>query len=184
MLDKGIMELFKIVESESADQREEAVLQIAMLLERTSRPLYAGNKVDIGFYQNILKPNLISIELNSERQLELIFEIRKLIMSNKMTPSLFWAIGKAKPQLGLAPLLDIMGELWSKIDENALQQALVAIDNFMIVDDAGRLQNWVAREVDEKSVMLWLKQLQKHKNVDVAQRAEIILLRITGHKGP
>src|SRR5437588_1267247 len=77
-----------------------AAFQLAMLLEKNSRP-----SDEEGFYESVLPPELLALELSERDQEEILTEIAKRTHPADVTASFLWAVGKSSPRAGLPVLL-------------------------------------------------------------------------------
>jgi hypothetical protein len=127
-----IKDLFERAENDDESIREEAALQIAMLLEKNSR---IADKLD--FYKNILDPQLLSLILDTEEQKEIIAELSKLIRTEKMVPAMLWALSKPTMIDTLPPLLNWLREYSHQAEEDAINQAIGAIDKVFFLNIGG-----------------------------------------------
>jgi hypothetical protein len=104
---------------------EYASFQLAMLMEKNSRP-----SDEEGFYESVLPPELLAIELSEREQEEILTEIAKKTYPADVTTSFLWAVGKSSPRAGLPVLLRFLSEHSDLVDDaNASYQAVIALEN-------------------------------------------------------
>jgi hypothetical protein len=129
-MNDALRHIFDEATSDDPEVREDAILQIAMLLERHS-PL----KDRPSFYQSIQNAELATIELDASEQLEVIDMLHALILSTKTNSSMIWALGKVKSPTVLGYLVDLVCDHHQRLDDDARQQALVAMNRFLSVGE-------------------------------------------------
>lgn len=127
-----IKDLFKRAQDDNKDIREEAVLQIGMLLEKHSR---AADKLD--FYKSIMEAQLLPLRLDEEEQKEIIAGLSKLIRTEKILPSMLCALGRPTMIDVLPILLTWLIEYGHKAEENVVGQAIMAIENYRFLNMGG-----------------------------------------------
>jgi hypothetical protein len=108
-----------------SDVHGHAAFQLAMLLEKSSRP-----SDEEGFYESVLPPELLAMELSEREQEEILTEIAKKTYPPDVTTSFLWAVGKSSPRAGLPVLLRFLSEHSDLVDDaNASYQAVIALEN-------------------------------------------------------
>ena len=127
--------------SQPGDMSSHALLQLAMLLEKSSRP-----SDEEGFYESILPPEALALELNEQEQTEILREIAKQQQPPDVAASFLWAVGKSSPNVGLPVLLGFVKD-HSEIlrDSNVGYQAVIALDNFLGDPQSGGLDEPATR---------------------------------------
>ena len=138
MMDRAINQIIEQINSEDFVAKEEAILQIAMLLEKNS--LW---KTKLDFYNSILVPELTELSLNESQKTEIIKSLSKLLFSEKLTSSLIWAVGKADCCLSIDSLLALFCKSELVLDEECCWQLLTSIDNFLSLSTAVPLSKYV-----------------------------------------
>ncbi len=128
-MNEAVRQLFDEAASENAEAREEAILQIAMLLERHS-PL----KDSTSFYQSIQHPELANVKLDASEQQQIIDMLFTLVLSATNNASMVWALGKVKSPSVLGYLVDLVCSHNHRLSDDAKHQALVALNRFLSVD--------------------------------------------------
>jgi hypothetical protein len=126
----ALRQVFDEATSDNPEVREEAILQIAMLLERHS-PL----RDMPSFYQSIQRAELANIELDASGQQEVIDELYSLVQSTKINSSMIWALGKAKSPPVLEYLLDLICNHHHRLTDDAKEQVLAAVNRFLSVSE-------------------------------------------------
>lgn len=123
-----IKNLCRQASSANAAERAEAILQIALLLEKHG----PGADRD-EFYQSILPEHLWAVSLTAADQAALIQTLISLIHSSKMTPDMLWALGKTNAMTAFIAVLTWLRKQ-STFTEDATWQALIVLDNFFFVN--------------------------------------------------
>lgn len=131
---KEIADLLLYLDSKDIEERRWIPTEIAMLLEMNTYILNGGQSVSrLEEYENYLTEDLISIRLSIEEHAELIDElIKRISAKDELSSSMFWAIGKAYPTVGLPKLIEIIKCSWGTFDESMSSQSIIALDNYII----------------------------------------------------
>jgi hypothetical protein len=174
---KLLAETLAKLSSPIGDVRGHAVFQLAMLLEKSSRP-----SDEEGFYESVLPPELLAIELSEREQEEILAEMAKESYPADVTSSFLWAVGKSSPRVGLPVLLRFLGE-HSDLgeDANASYQAVIALDNCLDHDKS----EWapLAEAKSETSVVLGFLQNGSASSDDrLAEHSTRLLKRLRQKK--
>ena len=121
--------------SNNKDERSEAILQIALLLEKHG----PGAERD-EFYQRILPEHLWTVSLTAADQAALIQTLISLIHLPDMTPDMLWALGKTNAITAFIAVLTWLRNQ-STFTEDATWQALIVLDNFFFLyrDEHGQV---------------------------------------------
>lgn len=167
---EALRQLVHRMERDNIEEREEAILQLAMLLEKCS--VFHDEKV---FYESILEPELLSIDLDESEKEELIDELFTLIQRVQPNSSLIWALGKGDVPLGMSRLIELLHHHRMVLSDEAKLQALTVINKWLSGDAADPLLQKMsapARGSDLKDV---LKEFEQH---DVRMR--VLVRRVTG----
>jgi hypothetical protein len=132
MMKVEIKDLFERAKNDNESIREEAVLQIGMLLEKHSR---AADKLD--YYKSIMEPQLLLLSLDEEEQKEIIAELSHLIRTEKALPSMLTALGRPTMIDTLHPLLAWLRDYGHQAEEEFIGQAILAIENYRFLNMGG-----------------------------------------------
>lgn len=117
--------LLTAVITRTGDESSHALLQLAMLLEKSSRP-----SDEEGFYESILPPEAIALELDEHEQEEILSAIARRQHPPDLAASFPWALGKSSPKAGLPVLLDFFSDHSDIMsDPDVRYQAMIALDN-------------------------------------------------------
>ena len=121
--------------SANVAERAEAILQIALLLEKHG----PGADRD-EFYQSMLPEHLWAVSLTAADQAALIQTLISLIHSPKMTPDMLWALGKTNAMTAFIAVLTWLRNQ-ATFTEDATWQALIVVDNFFFLyrDEQGQV---------------------------------------------
>lgn len=151
--------------AKSAEHQDGALAQLAMLLEKSTRPCSEPD-----FYQSMLPSELLRLEMTSEDQRELLQRVGENISDSPHAALQFiWAVGKAQRSVALE-LLDESLQRHPKWIESPeiVFQAIIALDNCL---DAGtpetrRSLNFKSNIVDlvKQAMQSKDEQLSSHGN--------------------
>lgn len=167
-----VADLLQKAASENRDVQEEGILQIAMLIEKFSQP---GDLHEA--YQEIMPKDLLRVSLSVAELNELIQELAILLNSPKMTPSMLWALGKSSSHTALELLLTWLHRQ-SVFTEDASWQVLVAIDNFVTLDEDGKLNPKTRSAIHQFDTVEVLQLLIRSDTPKVRTLAERLIARI------
>jgi len=129
-----LREVMDRVVSEDLKVREDAILSLAMLLEKHST-LNSGQS----FYESVLPTPLCNLTLDKAEQQEIVDWLGGLVNSDKRTSSMIWALTKSASAVALEYLLSLICSQGDGLDEDAAWQALIGIDNYLSLDKNGNL---------------------------------------------
>lgn len=121
-----LKDLIKSAACAALDEQTDAVFQLAMLLERNTRP-----SNEAGFYESVLSADLLKITLDKSQQQEILAKLLSTNKIQRVLPSLLWAIGKALPEAGMPLLLDLVHQHPNLLTGEAAYQAAIAFENFL-----------------------------------------------------
>jgi hypothetical protein len=124
-----IQELLRLTTAADHTVREEAVRQIALLLEK-----HAACPDQLSFYESVMLPDLVPIVLSKDEQEEMLAHLADMTRHGKATPGILWALGKATPQSGLPPVLILLRDHRDTVDDTTVWQALMVLGNFLGAD--------------------------------------------------
>src|SRR5215475_11282497 len=91
--------LFKATSSDLLT-RQAAILEVALLIEK-----HLPDCDSQSYYQSMLPTGLLNISLSEEEQNELVHEIGRIILCDKVNGSLVWALTKSRSLDALEYLL-------------------------------------------------------------------------------
>ncbi len=170
-----VKKLLQKAVSENKDEQNEAVLQIAMLLEKGSQGIDPHYR-----YEDIMPKTLLNVSLSVDEQSELIQMLESLLNSSKMTPSVLWALGKSSSLVAFEILLSWLHRQ-SVFTTETSWQALIAIDNFTTQSEVGKLKPEIMSIADKHEVIGTLQKIFTLGTPKVQLLAEKLLLRLA-HK--
>jgi|GEM_PF-6185205 len=165
-------EIIKSLSSESLDEKEEATLAIALLLEKHS-PL----RNEEIFYQNNLPQTLSLIALSQREIEEIIEEIGKLLLIGKITPSLVWAISKSQQISSFKILLAVLKQHYE--NEDILWQGLIGIETSISVNNNKSAISQIRKLLKEPENAYVIKKTTESNSIRLRQLAERIEKQIT-----
>lgn len=164
--------------------KNEAILHIAMLLEKSSRAIRAKQYAILEAYNShdyrmILPDYLQTVLLSEGEQSEVVSCLVDLINSHHRHPSMIWALGKSLPSFGLGPLLKFLQQVSPDIDDETIYQALVALEEFLVIQD-GSLYPGVDAEIRARNPAASLQRIVRSGNpylIEISQRVLARLMR-------
>lgn len=139
-MNEYIEDLLTSVISQQHELQQQAALYLAMVLEKSTRSTLidrynAHFRPGLEYYETILPVQLNAFTLDEADQSRLVARMASIIPSTKGNrSSLFWALGKSLPWIGLQPLLQLFPQALSEYDDETLYQALAALDNYLPSD--------------------------------------------------
>lgn len=122
-----IIQIAQDLKSDNMQARDLSVQYAGLLLEKS-----ASAEMAEGAYNSMLPASLTATSLDQHEQTYLVEVLYETISSPRMTEGMLWALGKADRALGLEPLLNILQSNSSNFSEEAMWQALLALDNFVV----------------------------------------------------
>ncbi len=175
---KEIADLLLCLDSEDIEERRWTLTDIAMFLEMNTYILNGGRSVlSLKQYEYYLDEDLISIRLGIEEHAELIAELIKRIRAkDELSSSMFWAIGKAYPTVGLPKLIEIIKCSWDTFDKDMSYQSIIALDNFIIFYMEKGLKSKLLSM--EKEVINFLRNKCESADENLAENAERVLCKL------
>lgn len=126
--------LLQRIDITDEDEREHAIVQLALLLEKS----HVGDSGLPDMDADMLDRHLATITLSEGKQREAIDAmIAAIARQNRSKASLFWALGRARPDLALPSLLALLKASGKNLDERSAYQAVRALDTLLqALDDA------------------------------------------------
>jgi hypothetical protein len=152
-MDSSLTALVENIVSRTSEKQDEALTQLAMLLEKNTNPCNIAD-----FYESMLPEELLHIEMSSEDQRELLREVARNVPDAPQVASQFmWAIGKAREQVALEALDQSLGRHpeWIESPE-VVYQALIALDN-CLDEEQGKMSAEVKRMLNSESIIKLVK---------------------------
>ena len=170
--------LLQQANSDNRDERSEAILQIALLLEKHGP---GADRDEV--YQRILPEHLWSVSLTSADQAALIETLISLIHSSKMTPDMLWALGKTNAITAFIAVITWLRNQ-STFTEDATWQALIVVDNFFFLyrDEHGQVDPVIIQIAQDMGMAASLQCVVASGIPKVQPLAEKLLQRIHSRK--
>lgn len=156
------------------DERENALFQIALVLERHSNPMEDKN------YEGNLSRELMRLVLDERRQADTVQYLATLA-KNKPTEAttVLYALSKARPHLLIGPLLTLLREKGMQFPSEANYEALQALDGCL--KDGGEA---IVQAVRASNPREWLLRCTESKDELLAQKAHFALARLDAMLNP
>lgn len=133
---KEITDLLITLNSNDIQIRNKAITTIALLLEM-NRYISNGNEdlLVMRGYSYYLDEDLLSLRLDTDEETFLVNELlRRVLSGDTCKSSLIWAIGKARPEVGLSRLIEIIKSHGNSFDDEMAYQTIISLENFMDYD--------------------------------------------------
>jgi hypothetical protein len=164
--------------SESLKARENAFLQLGLLLEKTSSAS-SGKK----FYAGILDPSLLKIQLTGAEKHSIIDQIGKMINSDaekdlEIISAAIASLGSSRDAGALEYLLAFFERHASMLNHELLHHLISCVDDFVFVGDESAIANVLKRFKYASR----LRQLYPTKNERVDERIQKALTILERHK--
>lgn len=174
-MNEHLTNLFNRITSPDKEVSKEAIVELAMLLEK--------NSVKNWSQKGDFVPPYRFVKLDKKQQRQIVEKIVELIASGLNEPSLYWALGKARADIALKPFLNVVRQFGSSFDGETQWQAICALDNYLgagpVVYPASDwrrqelkafpellslVENWNKTSVDER-----VSKMMKHLRVNILE---------------
>lgn len=173
-----LADIVEKVSSPISDVHKHAVFQLAMLLEKNSRP-----SDEDGFYESVLPHDVLAIELSEREEEELLTEIAKKELPADVTASFLWAVGQSSPKVGLHVLLRFFCEHPRSLDDpNTSYQAVIALENCLDHDE-DESSPLAGDKVKTRVVFDFLRKGSSSSNERLAEHSSRLLKRFENSEG-
>jgi len=159
---------------------ENAVITLAFAMEKSNVRFTTFD------YSNDLPASLLNYRLPEQEQREIVASLLQLFESGRfMETGVFWAIGKALPQLILEYLAPFLELHWKDLDESLLRQALISLENGLFLDDEGAQKiESMLRQGHLHGCLQEILQQDFASDSEISEVAERVLARIKSHGKP
>lgn len=128
--EKVLNEMFSEVQDKDFDVRENAMFQLGLMLERSNSGEGMTDSGDI--YADNLSREMLRMRLDDDEQNQVIDQLSRLVaMEVDSRPTALWTMGKAKGELGVAPLLALLQAVGHKLNTEASYQACDALRRWL-----------------------------------------------------
>jgi len=135
--EKALAEMFSELQNKDFDIRENAMFQLGLMLERSNQGEQLAEAGDI--YVENLSREMLRMKLDDDEQNQIIDKLSQVVATHKDSrPTALWAYGKAKPQLGIVPLLALIQATGHQLNTEAAYQACDALRRWLeagVADD-------------------------------------------------
>lgn len=129
VMNQVVVQLFEEVQSKRG-RAHDALSQLAMLLER-----WSGKLEEERFYRLSMRPEVYEFEPSEDELKEIINELGGMILSDKMTPHMVFALGRTLMPEAVAPIVTLLVTRTEVLDEEATFQTLCALQNLLVVGE-------------------------------------------------
>lgn len=133
-------QLFKQIESRDQMARRNAIVELAMMLEKNTVIGRTSSAKDF-------VPPIKEISLDKQEQQEIVNNITHFLNRDLQEPSLIWALGKAHVEMGLKPLLKYVNQCGSVFDEEVQRQTVSVLNNYLS-GPVYEISDWRRREIE------------------------------------
>ena len=118
--------------SEDNSIREDAILKIAMLLEKNFLLPDTSDPGTRETWRSILDESLLALRLDGTDLSEIVGDFSRQLQAGSASPSLFWALAKGGSLEALPPILVWMQGHVELADEETIRQALFSVENLVL----------------------------------------------------
>jgi len=156
------------------DERENALFQIALVLERHSNPMEDKN------YEGNLPRELLRLVLDERRQADTVQYLATLA-KNKPTEAttVLYAMSKARPHILVGPLLSLLRDRGMQFPSEANYEALQALD--ICLKDGSEAIAQAVRAINPRE---WLLRCAESHDELLAEKAYFALARLDALLNP
>lgn len=163
-MDTSLRTLVENVGSRSSEQQDEALAQLAMLLEKNTRPSNAD------LYESLLPPDLLRLNIDSDTQREILRAAINYVPDvPRVALQFFFAVGKAKERVALEVLDESISRHPKWVESpDVLYQAIIALDNCLTRDPGARLPPEVRRSLRAKTIVQLVETAQRSKEKEIS----------------
>jgi hypothetical protein len=166
--------------SEDRATQDESILEIAMLLEKSTLMISGGTT---SFpYESVLSPFWLAIKLDETDQKAIVEGLTAFISSDRRIASMLWALGKSLPTIGINPLLTLLHDYADEFTDEELYQALITLDNFLI-SDKGTLIPEIAGPIRHNNPLSSLQKMTGSRDPRLAKLARRVIENLTQTDG-
>jgi hypothetical protein len=154
--------------SQNSAEQTEAILQLALLLEKSAM----GDKT-LGS-ELAIQPQLQSLSLTGDDVQEIVASLGRLIESEQRSSDMLWALGKARVHDAAITLLEFLKNHCEKLEGDMAWQALIALDNWLVIGEDGRINPQLLAIIRERNPTSCLAKIIKEGNPDLSMLAQRI----------
>lgn len=172
---RALSDLFSRLESSDFDEREHALFQIALLLQRSGRADAAGQLPDVAAEN--LPRTLLRIRLEPEDQRQIVDGLSLMIAKrHESRATALWVLGEVSAEVAWEPALAILSACGSALDTEAASQACRALRRFLRSDAVtdGRAESGIA----EHNIAALLRHWAAHRDERLASAAQALVMRL------
>ncbi len=165
-----IGQLLERIKSADKNQRDDAIVEMATILEKNSVQGEITSKKDI-------EPLYPDVSLDVHERRNIVQKIAELIEAGLREPSMYWILSKSSADVALKPLLHLIRRFGDTYDDSTRWQVLVALDNYLTGPNIAP-SDWRKDELQKMPGLLSL--LEKwHNSTDDTSMKEIASQLIT-----
>jgi len=178
-MQRELTDVLEELESPNQSVREEALSQIALVLERsTFRKVRNAADDEAAFYASQLAPALMAVELTREEQREIVRRISVVAQRYPSDVTALWALSKARPDVALGEVLRVAADTSEHHDADWLFQLLVALRNCLLMDESGRLPLETLSLLEKHDTASTLRRMTASSDARVSELASQLLARV------
>jgi len=148
-------QLLAEAQSRDFDEREFALLQIALVMEQSNLVDHTRTP-DI--YADNLSRELLGLKLDAADQEQVVAQlVRMIAASSHNRETLYWALGKARADIGLPALLGLLKAQGKQLDDESAYQVVLALEGFIKEMAVERRTEYIRMNDPAPLLKKWLK---------------------------
>lgn len=168
-----LREVISDTTSDDPEIREEATLQLALVIERN----LPGREFE-SYHETLLSPDLLGIRLNEEEQKELVAEIGRIVTSDKVTPRMVWVLAKCTSLSALEYLLVLVCNENVIPDKHSVWEALLGIELFLSPSQDSDMRRRALSRAQKYDFQRALQRIARSSDEETRELAQRILDRM------
>lgn len=146
-----VKHLLDSLSSDNVELREEALVQLGMVLER-----HFASVGKESFYRMMMAHDVFAVSLGETELEDLLKSVGKRVLARQLRPNfMLWALGETTSAAVLETLLSLLQEHNSALDEAEMEELLSAIDRCVSIGDrkSGTANATVLRRYDARLLL-------------------------------
>jgi hypothetical protein len=174
-----IKKIIDLAYSHDADESEEAILQLAMLLEKNSP--FADS---FDFYKSIMAPQLFEVCTNQKDLEEIVDELIRLMSERKSSISILSALRGTTLPSAFQFFLNLLCNNVHKMNEESIRQVLLGIDNFLPYEETDTRHAQFDRYLRGCDYSKPLLKIIKRGNPELTELANKLMVKLAQGRVP
>mgnify|MGYP002682907792 FL=1 len=123
-----------------------------------------------------LNSNNSEIKSYTITEIAMLLERNSYLLKGKFSASMFWAIGKAYPTIGLPGLIKVTKSNWKMFSDEISYQTLIALENFL---DNDEVKNTKENLLLNDELMSFIRSKCKSTNTRLSECSNRVLSKLT-----